>query len=259
VAQTIVTTSVRRSDSSIAVRPIKLAFEQVADQLRDLILQGDLLPGAKLPSEPELASQFGVSRSTVREALRMLSSQNLISTSRGVGGGSHVRHPSPDEIANLLHTNIGLLTGSRLVGIPELLEAREMLEVPAARLAARKHTPEHVAELRSTLIDRMSSLPEARIFEFNKLFHEIILDAAGNHLLRMMTQPVFSFLQGRFLRSRADTSFWDKVEVEHAAIVDAIEASDPERAGDEMERHLEHLRPTYEQIDRMLQRSDKQS
>jgi GntR family transcriptional regulator, transcriptional repressor for pyruvate dehydrogenase complex len=234
----------------IGVHPIRLAFQQVADQLRELVVHGDLAPGTRLPSEPELAAQFGVSRSTIREALRMLSSQHLITTSRGVGGGSYVTHPEPEEISRLLHTNIGLLTGTKQVGVQELLEAREVLEVPAARLAALRHTDAHVEALQAALPDTISDMPEERTFQVNAAFHKAILDAAGNELLRLVTSPIFTFLQTRFLRNRATPQFWDQVWEDHGAILEAIAAGDPERAAAEMLRHLENLRPNYEQIDR---------
>lgn len=234
----------------ISVHPIRLAFQQVADQLRKLVVHGELAPGTRLPSEPELAAQFGVSRSTIREALRMLSSQHLITTSRGVGGGSYVTHPEPEEISRLLHTNIGLLTGTKQVGVPELLEAREVLEVPAARFAAIRHSDAQLERLRSALPATISDRPEEWTFQVNAAFHKAILDAAGNELLRLVTAPIFTFLQTRFLRNRATPQFWDQVWEDHGVILEAITSGDPDRAGAEMLRHLETLRPTYEQIDR---------
>lgn len=242
-----------RSDETgpkLALQPIRLAFQQVADQLRELIIQGELPPGARLPSEAELGAQFGVSRSTVREALRMLASQHLITTSRGVGGGSFVTYPDPSAIAEYLHTNLGLMTGTNLVGIRELLEARELLEVPAARLAAEHRTDEQLAELEKNLVPAsLVDLPERRMFEINRAFHQAILDAAGNRLLRVMTQPVFTFLQTRLLRNRATPSFWDEVASDHVKIARAIGKGDAKAAGAEMQHHLARLRPTYEQID----------
>jgi DNA-binding FadR family transcriptional regulator len=245
-----------RSDatgSRLVVQPIRLAFQQVADQLRELIVQGELPPGARLPSEAELGVQFGVSRSTVREALRMLASQHLITTSRGVGGGSFVTHPDPSAIAEYLHTNLGLMTGTNLVSIQELLEARELLEVPAARLAAEHRTAEQLSDLEKLVPASLVDLPERRMFEINRAFHQAILDAAGNRLLRVMTQPVFTFLQTRLLRNRATPSFWDEVAADHVKIARAIGKGDAKAAGTEMLHHLARLRPTYEQIDLAVQ------
>src|SRR5215471_5378690 len=99
---------------------------QIAELLRERIVGGQLAVGERLPSEAELAEEFGVNRGTVREALRMLSSRLLLTTSRGVGGGSQVAQVDPDRIAQLLEDSILQLTRSEGCTIVELLEAREM-------------------------------------------------------------------------------------------------------------------------------------
>ncbi|HEY3480196.1 MAG TPA: GntR family transcriptional regulator, partial [Streptomyces sp.] len=75
------------------------AYQLLSDALRARIITGELKPGEKLPVEPDLSTQYGVSRSTVREALRLLASQNLIITTRGVAGGSFVAYPKPQQVA----------------------------------------------------------------------------------------------------------------------------------------------------------------
>ena len=84
-----------------------------------------------------LAREFGVSRATVREALRILAAQNLIRTTKGAGGGSYVTLPTVDHISEFLRGNLNLLSEAEHVSLEELLEVRELVEVPAARLAAR--------------------------------------------------------------------------------------------------------------------------
>lgn len=74
------------------------AYQQVANQLRELIMKGTLVVGERLPAEGEMALKFGVSRSTVREALRGLSSQSLVQTKRGVNGGTFVAEPSAEHV-----------------------------------------------------------------------------------------------------------------------------------------------------------------
>ena len=100
------------------VRRVRKAYEQVYDQLRDWIIRGDLSRGARLPSEAVLAREFGVSRGTVREALRVLAAQNLIRTAKGAGGGSFVTLPTVDHISTFLHANISLLSESDDVTLP---------------------------------------------------------------------------------------------------------------------------------------------
>ena len=105
-------------------------------QLQELIVKGTLTVGERLPAEGVMAAQFGVSRSTIREALRGLSSQRLVHTKRGVSGGTFVAEPSSEHVHTYLETTIGLLSGADVVSVDEILEARELFEVPAARLAA---------------------------------------------------------------------------------------------------------------------------
>ena len=86
------------------VQPVLSAYRQVADQLRALIVTGQIRPGERLPSEASLANLFGVSRGTVREALRELSAQALVETSRGAAGGSFVTQPDPESVSEFLES-----------------------------------------------------------------------------------------------------------------------------------------------------------
>lgn len=105
------------------------AYVAVADHLREMILAGALPAGERLPTEAELGAQFGVSRSTIREALKMLSSIRLVATSRGVSGGSMVTVGNPDDVSKLLQVGITQLTAAEKCTVDELLQTRELLEV----------------------------------------------------------------------------------------------------------------------------------
>lgn len=234
---------------SVRVEKVRPAYQQVADQLRDMILQGQVLAGERLPIESELAVMFGVSRSTVREALRVLSSQNLVVTSRGVGGGTFVAHPEPGFVTDFLEATFGLLSGSEHLSVESLVEARELLEVSAAGLTALRRTAEHLVTLRSCLPEGSEDVSRAHLFEGNIQFHITIVEASGNVLLPVITRPIFSVLRTRFLRDAAPQHFWKGVARDHARILEAIEAGDQEAARLEMARHLKNLRPTYEAID----------
>ncbi len=96
-----------RTQLDLTVRRIRPAYEQVADQLRELVLSGKLGPGDRLPVEGSLSAEFGVSRSTVREAIRLLSSQSLVHTTRGPTGGTFVSEADPESIRQYLYTSIG--------------------------------------------------------------------------------------------------------------------------------------------------------
>ena len=114
----------------IPLRRVRKSYEQVADQLRELIVTGRLPQGGRLPTETQLAADLGVSRATVREALRLLAAQGLIRTAKGQAGGSYVTLPTVDHISESLSSNITLLADARDLTLEELIEVRVLLEVP---------------------------------------------------------------------------------------------------------------------------------
>jgi DNA-binding FadR family transcriptional regulator len=230
------------------------AYQELADRLRDQILSGELKPGDRLPVEPELCRLHGVSRSTVREALRVLSSQDLVTTTRGVSGGTFVVHPQPGQISSYLQASFSLMTASTSGSVRDLLEIRELLEVPAAALAAARRTPAHLELMRATLFDPRT-VDVGHVFEGNRNFHVTLLAAAGNPLLEAMTRPMFGVLNERFLRDQAPARFWFRVDRDHREILAAIEAGDADGARQAQHEHLEHLRSTYTRIDRQRRRA----
>ena len=234
---------------NLKVEAIRPAYEQVALQIREAILEGRLAPGERLPVELELTRLFGVSRSTVREALRTLASQNLVTTTRGVTGGTYVAHPDPNQVTRYLETSIGLLSDVDEVTVAELTQVRRVLEVPAAKLAAERSTPELIEAMEKSLD---GSSPEATHpnFEGNRAFHGLLLDAAGNRLITLLTEPVFNVLRTRFVRQEASDRFWTEVDNDHAAIAAAVTAADGDSAAALMDTHLVRLGKTYEKIDR---------
>ncbi|HVB46684.1 MAG TPA: FadR/GntR family transcriptional regulator [Streptosporangiaceae bacterium] len=230
----------------IPVSRIKPAYEQVADQLRDLIVSGRLLPGDRLPVEAKLSGTFGVSRSTVREALRSLTAQNLVYTSRGVTGGTFVAATTPGLLSSHLETGLSLLTGTDAITADELLEAREFFEVPAARLAAQRRTQEHIDKMRVAIERESRASGRGAKFERNTQFHTLVLSAAGNKLVEVMTVPIFGVIRSRFLRDDAPRRFWSQVDDDHLAILGHIEAGAGDAAMEAMRDHLARLRETYQ-------------
>lgn len=237
-----------RSNSTLAVviRPVRKAYEQAADQLRELIVSGHLPAGHRLPNEVVLARDFGISRTTMREALRLLAAQNLIRTEKGATGGSFVTLPTVDHISEFLQASIGLLTETRNVSLDEFLEARELLEARAARLAAQNRTEDDLVRLRATIPDQPLELGVDEQFVHNKDFHSVVLESAGNTLLRIAALPLFSIMQTNLARSVLGPDFHSSINDAHQRIADAVGAGDAELAEQEMRDHLAYLRPAYE-------------
>jgi DNA-binding FadR family transcriptional regulator len=236
------------SDPATApIRRVRKAYEQVADQLRELIGEGVLPPGARLPSEQLLARDFGVSRATVREALRVLAAENLVRTMKGgIAGGTYVSRPTVDHISEFLAASMNLLSMSNEVSLDDFLEARECLEVPAARLASLRGTDAELERLGAVIPDHPDRMSTQEQFRHNKDFHSIVVEVSGNALLLIAAQPVFSVLQTHLIRSTLGQRVHDRINEDHRAIASAIMARDPDRAEEEMRKHLSFLRPEYE-------------
>lgn len=238
----------RPTRPALRVDRIQPAYAQVASQLRELIVTGHLHTGDQLPTEAELATVFGVSRSTIREALRSLSAQNLVYTSRGVTGGTFVSEVDPDTVSDYLRTSLGLMSGSETVSVADLLEARAALEVPAAGLAAIRRTSPQLEQLQLN-VEVGHIEDEAIRFDKNTEFHSLILQASGNRLLSIVAYPIFEVLRSRFRRDDVPSDYWQSVDEDHREIYQLLVAGDSEAAQNAMRTHLGRLESTYESID----------
>jgi GntR family transcriptional repressor for pyruvate dehydrogenase complex len=244
------------------------AYQLLADDLRDQITSGRLRPGARLPTEPELCVLSGVSRSTVREALRLLASQHLIVTTRGVTGGSYVAKPNAALLAESLALGMGLMMSSTPVGLAELMEVREMLEVPAAGLAARRRTDAHLAELAAALSDPVGDEPailaplgpreaaailaplgprDAAVTKSaaHRRFHTALAAATGNPLYELLARPLYSLANETEIAERAPSALWRLADTDHRAILRAVTAQDAPAAEHAARDHLTNLRATW--------------
>jgi GntR family transcriptional regulator, transcriptional repressor for pyruvate dehydrogenase complex len=247
--------SIRQTFSLIGVttdRPP--AYRAIADSIRSDILARRLVPGDRLPVETALADRFGVSRSTVREALRELASQSLVETTRGATGGTFVVVPTAESLAHSLSMGIELLAGSSDLNVAQMLEARELLELPATRFASRRATPQQLATIGAYLESRQYDESTGKELIANWNFHTLVVRAANNPLLELMAEPIFHVLQTRFAAIRASSSFRRHVEDDHRKIGRAIMDGDEERAATGMLQHLEYLRPSYQEFDTRLGR-----
>jgi GntR family transcriptional regulator, transcriptional repressor for pyruvate dehydrogenase complex len=225
-----------------AVRPP--AYQTLAEELRAEITSGRLQPGERLPTEPQLCLQSGVSRSTVREALRLLASQHLIVTTRGVTGGSFVAHPSPEQLSDSLSTGVSLLLTTATAGMADLLEVRETLEMPAAAQAAERRTEEHLTNLRAALFDPATDgLPT--MLAAHRAFHTALVAATGNPLLLLLSRPLYQIANERQLAEAAPKGFWERIDAEHREILRFVAARDAVGAGRAARAHLGFLRSCY--------------
>jgi DNA-binding FadR family transcriptional regulator len=207
-------------------------IEQVIDQLREQIVAGTWGIGSRIPTESELAQLTGTSRNTVREAVQSLVHSGLLE--RRQGSGTYVLAAS--ELAGAV--------GRRVAGAHHVhvLEVRRTLEVGAARLAALHRTPDDVAGLRRLLADRNAAMRRGDVdaqIALDVAVHRAIGQAAHNPVLNELYENVVETLSEN-VRSNMDVHGGTD-ESEHLALIDAIEAQEPERAEAEAAAFLDDL------------------
>jgi GntR family transcriptional repressor for pyruvate dehydrogenase complex len=220
------------------------AFQSLAEDIRTEITSGRLRCGQRLPTEPEMCTRTGLSRSTVREALRLLASQNLVTTVRGVAGGSFVTQPSITQLTDTLSTGLALLLSTSSIGIAELLEIREMLEVPATGQAAHRRTPAHLAVLGTALIDFDADDLDDMLRK-HRVFHHAIAAASGNPLCELLSHPLYHIANERTLLTTAPAGFWPQVDADHRETLRRLTDGDADGAERAARAHVDYLRGVY--------------
>jgi DNA-binding FadR family transcriptional regulator len=157
---------------------------QIADAIRNAIVAGDLDFDTRLPSEADLADQFGVSRPTVREALKRLAAQNLIRTQRGATGGAFVNRLRFEDAYAQQITTSTLLLSMNAVDFDTACEARYALERACAPLAAERRQPIHLDTMRAEIARQSQpGLSDEAFCASDVAFHRALVDAAGNPVL----------------------------------------------------------------------------
>jgi GntR family transcriptional repressor for pyruvate dehydrogenase complex len=223
---------------------IRGASEQVASEIQHFIQREGLGPGDFLGREEDLAAEFGVSRPTLREALKLLASGNLIRASKGPGGGIFVALTADQGMGRSLSDAIAMMLETRAASLHELLEARMLLEVPLAGQAAYQADAETVRELRAALEvealaaqgDDLDALREA-----DAAVHRLVAATAGNRMVRALTDWVFEVLQPALMETIGEAVVHSAVVEQHEALVTAIEKGDAARAERAMKEHLLYL------------------
>jgi GntR family transcriptional regulator, transcriptional repressor for pyruvate dehydrogenase complex len=228
--------------------PAKNRTSEVVERLAAEIGSGRLVPGARLPTEQELTAALGVSRTVVREAVAVLRAEGLVETRQGVGAfvvRDIQRRPfriDPDELRSIAE-------------IVQVMELRTGVEVEAAGIAAERGNAAARGRIAKSLvaIDAALARGEAAIGE-DFAFHQAVAEATGNlHFMRFL-----EFL-GRFLIPRQSIrigqktakdlrSYLQRIQIEHRAIADAIEAGDVAAARRAMRRHLFGSRQRYQRL-----------
>jgi GntR family transcriptional regulator, transcriptional repressor for pyruvate dehydrogenase complex len=215
----------RRADGSTA---------QVVAFVRQLIDRGRVGPGDRLPTERQLAVQVGVSRPTVRAGLRALAAMGIIRSRQG--SGTYI-----SEAPSLASEPLSLMAALYGISGAQMYEARRVLEVGAAGLAAERATPEQMASMAdevASLFERMDD--PLRFLNHDITFHRIVAEASGNPIISTLVETVSALYYERRRRTAEQASDRDLMDAAaaHRRIYQAIRARDADAARRAMHDHL---------------------
>jgi DNA-binding FadR family transcriptional regulator len=206
------------------------AYERVVQQIEEAVFSGSLKAGERLPSERELMTQFAVSRSTIREALRVLQAADLIRSKPGDPRGPEVLAASPAA----LHKSMHRLTRADHLSLAELLQFRMALDGSAHLLAAKLRTEENLAELDAALGAMRDAKGYADFSRADVAFHEAIARAAGNPLLvvclEVVRGVVLEQIEDRLSHAGDQDALMQAWLAHHGEVLQAIRDADGELA-----------------------------
>jgi GntR family transcriptional repressor for pyruvate dehydrogenase complex len=215
-----------------------LLYEQVADQVQQMVVDEALRPGDRLPSERELSEQIGVSRSVIREAMNVLKVRGLIEARPG--SGTYIRQL---EVADL-SAPMGLMLSIRQMPdrFRNLLEVRCTLEVAIAGLAAQRATGEDIARMEAAIVEVARQSDDAEQFTRADLaFHAALAEATHNELYSVLLAPIADLsFEFRMATHHYDAQATiDGALVHHRRILEQVKARDPQGARQAMRDHLD--------------------
>lgn len=219
---------------------------QVADKIRAAILDGRLQIDERLPTEEDLAKSFGISRPTVREALKRLAAQNLIRSQRGPTGGTFVSRPDPEGLSSAITGAATLLVGVGAFDIDEIISARLETEAICSRLACERRSDADLAAMRTEIaLQRSKSLSDEDFCASDVRFHRAVVKAAGNGPLSLMMytvveafMPITNMIVSH-VRERSTVADF------HERLVSALEARDAKAATSVLSELLTYVRQSY--------------
>ena len=225
------------------------AYETVASQISEIISSANLKPGDKLPTEHQLSERLGVSRTVVREAIKVLVAVGLVHTRKGSGLYVAKQQLSFNSMSmTMVFDSITPLDPSIVVN---LYEYRRIVEIPAARLAAKYTTPRELRSIREAiaLSHASAEIHDRQQFrESDAAFHIAVAEASHNPFL---ASSVASFARSQgwiFEIASSSTDAWLTTTIEHhTAVFDAIQDGEPDAAAHAMQVHLDWAQNGYQQ------------
>lgn len=212
--------------------------EQIAEQIREAIINKDLNPGDKLPAEQELADQFQVSRPTIRDAIKILTASKLIVTKSGARGGHFVSEINLSDLISDISDYITLSLSLEGMTIDEVVEVRETVEIKSCSLAALRRTDTDLKMLKEALPSKDVPLLGKQFFEQDLKFHQAVAQATHNRMVIITIEAITLSLTPYFTHEDCPAQLKNELTMELYDLYEAIEQQNPELAEKRMIGHL---------------------
>lgn len=221
-----------------SVQPSHLS-DQIVKQIQSLILEGELSPGDKLPSERELANRMNVSRSAVREAVKTLRERGLVEILSGRGTFVANYHKSSAES---LHTTLALLTNDQNSS-EDLIQIRAILEPAITAIACKNLTEDELAQLEAIVAEMDDSMDDPSRFVTADLeFHNLLANGTRNELISILLKPILTLLRDQRERIFKVSDGPSRGQFHHKKILAALKNRDAEAAANAMAAHIQQVK-----------------
>lgn len=227
----------------------KTASSEISDQIKEMILQGQLQPGDRLPSERELAEKFKVSRTTVREALRSLAAIGIISIRQG--DGSFVEHFKLEDVLEPLSV-LFHIEGDES-GLEAFSEVREILEVEMVALAAKRADKEDLDVIERSVGAMVDEVKNGGIGDLADAdFHVALANASKNPVLIRLMNTIADLMKYTYQSKRKrlflDQEILEEIYRSHHAVAQAVREKNPEKSRIKMREHLRMVKKRMDEI-----------
>jgi GntR family transcriptional repressor for pyruvate dehydrogenase complex len=209
---------------------------QVAEQIQQLILSRQINPGDRLPTERELGETFKVSRTVIREAIRVLEARGLVVSQ--TGSGTYAQAIQGEDVANSL--GMYITTQGQFFTLDSLMEVRRVLEIQVVKLAAERAEPQDIEKLESILDNMCKVKKDVDAFsKWDLEFHMVIARASGNPLFEILIEPLTEALFELIWTGTSAPGAAEEACDFHREILNALEAKDADKAVEAMRLHLD--------------------
>jgi len=212
--------------------------ENIAEQIRSAILEGELKIGDQLPSEKDFAKHFGVSKSSLREAYRVLEAYGLLEIRQGMSGGAFIKEVDINTIKDSL-VNYFFFQNP---GLKHYTQIRTFLEPQVVKICAEKITDKDIEYLENNILAmEQKSNGNKFIGDLDVEFHKKLVDITGNKIISLIVETIQTTLIGIKRMVHTDEQFLKMVCDDHKKIVAALKEHDPEKASKAMLDHINEV------------------